>query len=372
MRESSKKINNRPSPTSDNLRFGLIAQKFIKDMPFGVVIFDENLNITDSNSFADKILASFSNIGQALAEGTDPKQYASWEDLLRNALKSEDPITFDNISFSHHQRNLVLRLICIPLHDEKTGNLLGGILLVEDITAKTVMESELALAERLAAVGKLAASVAHELNNPLDGILRYINLALRVAQAEKQEKVIDYLRQSRKGLQRMVQIISELLEFSRNSYSAIQEADINKIVEEAVKSFESQIQDLQIEIIRKYTPDMPNIRSGNLFQVFYNLIKNALDAMSAGGTLQITTGCDPHNLLVEFADTGIGLSQEVREKLFEPFFTTKAPGKGTGLGLAISKDIVERYNGQLLAENRSTGGSVFTVSIPLERTSRGT
>jgi len=371
MRESSKKINNCPNHPSDNLRFGLIAQKFIKNMPFGVIIFDENLNITDSNSFADNILESFSNIGQALSQGTDSKQYPCWVDLLNNTLKSDEPITFDNISFSRNQRNFILRLICIPLHDEKTETLLGGILLVEDITAKTVMESDLASAERLAAVGKLAASVAHELNNPLDGILRYINLALRVAETEKQENVVDYLRQSRKGLQRMVQIISELLEFSRNSYSAFQEADINKIVEEAVKSFESQIQDLSIEIIRRYAPDMPNIRSGNLYQVFYNLIKNAIDAMRGGGTLQITTRCDSHNLFIEFADTGIGLSKEVREKLFEPFFTTKAPGKGTGLGLAISKDIVERYNGQLLADNRSTGGSVFTVSIPLERTSRG-
>ena len=372
MRKSSKKINNHPSRPTDNLHFGLIAQKFISNMPFGVIIFDENLNITDSNSFADNILESFSNIGQALSQGTDPKQYPSWQDLLNNTLKSDEPTTFDNISFSHNQRNLVLRLICIPLHDDQTENLLGGFLLIEDITAKTVMESDLASAERLAAVGKLAASVAHELNNPLDGILRYINLALRVAETQKQENVTDYLRQSRKGLQRMVQIISELLDFSRSTYFAFQEADINKIVEEAVKSLESQIQDHQIEIIRRYSPDIPNIRSGNLCQVFYNLIKNAIDAMSDGGKLQVTTRCDQHNLFIEFADTGIGLSKEVREKLFEPFFTTKAPGKGTGLGLAISKDIVERYNGLLLADNRSTGGSVFTVSIPLERTSRGT
>ena len=229
----------------------------------------------------------------------------------------------------------------------------------------------MASAERLAAVGKLAASVAHELNNPLDGILRYINLALRIAEADQQEKLADYLRQSRKGLQRMVQIISELLEFSRSTYSSFQEADINKIVEEAVKTLESQTQENQIEIIRSYSRDMPNIRSGNLFQVFCNLIKNAIDAMGSGGKLEVTTRCDQYNLFIEFADTGTGLSKEVRDKLFEPFYTTKAPGKGTGLGLAISRDIVERYNGQILADNRPTGGSVFTVFIPLERTSRG-
>jgi signal transduction histidine kinase len=372
MRKSSEKIDRSQGNTSDNLRFGLIAQKFIKEMPFGVIIFDENLNSTDSNSFADNILESFSSIHLALSEGTDSKLYPSWENMLQEALKSDNPTTFDNIPYSHSQRNLLLRLICIPLQEERTNKLLGGILLIEDITAKTAMESDLASAERLAAVGKLAASVAHELNNPLDGIMRYINLALRVAEAEQQDKLADYLRESRKGLQRMVQIISELLEFSRSAYSSFQEADINKIVEEAVKTLEAQLQENQITILRNYAANMPNIRSGNLFQVFCNLIKNAIDAMDQGGTLEVTTRCDSHNLFIEFADTGTGLSKNIRAKLFEPFFTTKAPGKGTGLGLAISRDIVERYNGQLLADNRPTGGSIFTVSIPLERTSRGT
>lgn len=371
MSKSSKNINTSENHASDTLRFGLIAQKFIKEMPFGIVLFDENLNITDGNPFSNNMLESFRRIDQALSQGTDPKQYPSWGNLLMTAIRSSDPTTFDNVSFFLHPRSYVLRLICIPLREDQREKLMGGILLMEDITAKTVMESDLASAERLAAVGKLAASVAHELNNPLDGILRYINLALRVVESEKQGKAADYLRESRKGLLRMVQIIGELLEFSRTTYSAFQEADINKIVEEAVQSLESQCQDRHIEILRSYAADLPNIRSGNLFQVFYNLTKNAMDAMDDGGTLQVTTRCDPHTLLIEFADTGIGLSKQVREKLFEPFFTTKAPGKGTGLGLAISKDIVERYNGQLLADNRSTGGSVFTVRIPLERTSRG-
>ena len=371
MGKSSEKIDSSLSSDTANLRFGLIAQKFIQEMPFGVIIFDEGLNITDSNSFSDNILGPFGSILQALSEGTDTKQYPSWQDLLQEALQSDNPTTFDNVSYTHNQRNWVLRLICISLDEDKSNKHIGGILLIEDITAKTAMESDLASAERLAAVGKLAASVAHELNNPLDGIMRYINLALRVAEAEQQDKLADYLRESRKGLQRMVEIVSELLEFSRSAYSSFQEADVNKIVEEAVKTLETQTQENQIEIIRNYAANMPNIRSGNLFQVFCNLIKNAIDAMGRGGILEVTTRCDPHNLFIEFADTGPGLSKDVLSKLFEPFFTTKAPGKGTGLGLAISRDIVDRYNGQLLADNRPTGGSIFTVSIPLERTSRG-
>jgi len=220
-------------------------------------------------------------------------------------------------------------------------------------------------------VGKLAARVAHELNNPLDGILRYINLALRVLEERGETNASRYLQESRKGLLRMVQIISELLEFSRSTYSAMEEADINKIVEDAAQAMEAAAAANHVEVRRHYSPDMPNIRSGNLFQVFCNIIKNACDAMPDGGTLEITTCCDAHHAIIAFADTGCGLSEEVRKKLFDAFFTTKPTGKGTGLGLAICKDIVERYGGEIHAENRPEGGSIFRVLIPLERTSRG-
>jgi signal transduction histidine kinase len=367
-----KSTGPRKDTPESSLRFGRMGHDLINHIPLGVVAFDTRLKITDSNPAAQNILAPSENIAEALSAGTTQDQNPPWADRLHQALAGDQPCTFDNLSYSQNKRNYILRILCTPLSDEKTGKLIAGILLIEDITAKMAMENDLAAAERLAAVGKLAARVAHELNNPLDGILRYINLSLRLADQDAQGQTIHYLQESRKGLLRMVQIISELLEFSRSTYSAYQEADPNKIVEDAIKSLEAQTYDKKIEVIRRYSDDLPNIRSGNLFQVFCNLIKNAIDAVETEGKLEIKTSCDEYNLIFELFDNGAGLSDEAKEKLFEPFFTTKAPGKGTGLGLAICKDIIERLNGQIHAENQPEGGCLFTVSIPLEHTSHGT
>ncbi|MBN1845309.1 MAG: GHKL domain-containing protein [Sedimentisphaerales bacterium] len=350
----------------DILRFGIIAQKLIENMPLGVMIFDRQLEIADSNPFAANLLAAEGNLAQILAAGSESESAACWAQRIEGAIQSQTIQVFDHISYTRRQRNLVLRLICTPLAMDDGPVVQGGILLIEDMTAQTALAKDLAAAERLAAVGKLAASVAHELNNPLDGILRYINLAIRLTEDGQPQQVARYLRESRKGLQRMVQIVSELLEFSRSSYSAFQEADINKIVEEAVKTLETQAAEQGVQIVRQYAAGLPTLRSGNLFQVFCNLIKNAVDAMSGGGRLEVSTRLVDHTLRIEFADSGPGLAPEVLDKLFEPFFTTKPAGKGTGLGLSICKDIVERYNGQILVENRPTGGSRFAVCIPLE------
>jgi len=354
-----------------SLHFGPMGHYLIENLPLGVVAFDEQLIIVDLNPIAERILAPDSNIAQALSAGSDSPGQPGWEGQLQQALAADKQRTFEKVSYLQNGRSYILQIVCRPLSDQKSGRRLGGLLLIEDITAKTAMQNDLAAAERLAAVGKLAARVAHELNNPLDGILRYINLALRVVEQNQQSQTCHYLQQARRGLLRMVQIISELLEFSRSTYSAFEEADINKILEDAVKAMESQAADNKVEIRRHYDPVMPNIRSGNLFQVFCNLVRNAIDAMENGGVLEITSYRDESHVLIEFADTGCGLSAEVKENLFEAFFTTKAAGKGTGLGLAICKDIVERYGGKIIADNRPGGGSVFTISIPLESTGAG-
>ena len=316
------------------------------------------------------------HLADALGQCDSQQESQEWRGRLSDSLKSGETMTYERVRTGHEGRARILEVSCTPLADD--GNEQGGrgILLLEDVTDEVLMQGDLASAERLAAVGRLAARVAHELNNPLDGILRYVNLAQRVAGQHGLEQIAHYLQQSRVGLQRMIRIISELLEFSRSTYSAVEEADINKIVEEAYLAMESAALEAGAEVLRDYSKDMPNVRSGNLFQVFCNLIKNAVDAMAehcqAGAVRRLTvrTYCDATNAVIDFCDTGPGLSAEVQAKLFEPFFTTKATSKGTGLGLAICKDIVDRYGGQIMAENHSEGGSRFTVNIPLERTSR--
>ena len=219
--------------------------------------------------------------------------------------------------------------------------------------------------ERLAIIGKHAAEVAHELNNPLDGILRYINLTMRSIEQKNIGKSKEYLAQCRQGLMRMIQIVSELLEFSRSNYSVQEEhIKIEQIIEDAVKTMDTKAESSNVRILRNYHPDTPPIKSGNLFAVFCNLIRNAIDAMPDGGQLNISTGLKEDNAVaIEFSDTGKGFAPEDAEAIFEPFYTTK--DKGTGLGLAICRDIVEKYNGRITAENAPEGGSIFTVYLPM-------
>jgi signal transduction histidine kinase len=346
---------------------GPMASTVIQNLPVGVVCFRTDLKIIDSNRFARQMLHEASDIVEALSSGTDPQINGQWAPQLKQSLVSGETCAFNEISYHKNGRKSILQVTCSPLMDSQTRESLGGVLVINDVTMRRGLANDLAEAERLAAVGKLAARVAHELNNPLDGILRYINLTLRVIDSEKPAEASRYLQESRKGLLRMVQIISELLEFSRSTYSAFEEADINKIVEDAAHSMEHQASEAKVELSRHYGTEMPNVRSGNLYQVFLNLIKNAIDAMEGGGRLDITTRREKDAAVMEFADTGMGLSEEVLQKMFEPFFTTKTVGKGTGLGLAICKDIIERYGGQIEAGNRAEGGSVFTVRIPVER-----
>jgi len=210
--------------------------------------------------------------------------------------------------------------------------------------------------------------VAHELNNPMDGILRYINLAIRTMEQDQLDKPKEYLAQCRGGLMRMVQIVSELLEFTRSTYASFERAAVEQIIEDSVKTMEARAEAMNVRIVRDYRGNMPEVRSGNLFQVFSNLTKNALDAMPGGGELRITTRLEGDSTaIVEFRDTGPGFEPADNEAIFQPFFTTKQTGKGTGLGLAICRDIIEGYHGRITAENCPGGGCVFTVCLPVGR-----
>jgi two-component system NtrC family sensor kinase len=230
---------------------------------------------------------------------------------------------------------------------------------------ETASEEDDDVSRRLTSLGKLAARVAHELNNPLDGILRYINLAIRVAGDPSPTRLNSYLSESRSGLMRMIRIIGDLLEFSRSSDSAFEDASVNDLIEQAIKACSAAADANRVIVSADFQSEqMPRLRGSRLYQVFCNLIRNAIDAMPDGGRLSITSGLMADSVIVRVADTGVGLPEPV-EKIFEPFYTTKQPGKGTGLGLAICKEFVEDMGGSVTGANAGAGGAVFTVRIPV-------
>lgn len=219
--------------------------------------------------------------------------------------------------------------------------------------------------EKYATLGKLAAGIVHEINNPLDGVIRYTNLLLCVV--ENNNVANEFLLEVKKGLNRIADITKSLLQFSYQANSASAQAkkyaDIHLLLTESVDALSSRIK-TNIEIEKKYNDTLPKVLDLGLTPVFINLVKNALDAMPAGGRLEISTDIRDSGLEVSFRDTGGGMSFEVRKHIFEPFFTTKAMNSGTGLGLSISKEIMNMYGGRIEVESSPGSGSTFTVIIP--------
>lgn len=351
------------------LQFGPLGESVFSVLPIGVVAFGHDLKVIEANPRAAELITLDQTIDKSLANGTDPEIWQNWTEQLHHCLSKSKMATFESVSYKSPtgDKQKQLRITCTPLDSTKSSVPIGGIVTIEDITDVINVQRQLVNAEKLAAVGKLASKVAHELNNPMDGILRYINLTLRIIEQEKLDKPKEYLGQCKQGLMRMVQIVSDLLEFSRSTYTSFEYVKIEELIEDAIKTMDTKVHASNVKISRNYTTPIPKVRTGNLFQVFCNLIKNALDAMGKSGVLAISTHMTADGTIaVKFQDTGPGFDPENEQLLFEPFFTTKEKDKGTGLGLAICKDIIDRYNGRITAENASAGGSIFTVYLPIE------
>ncbi len=357
----------RPTAKQDAaLARGLFEAAF-ESLPMAILVFDKQLEVILRNQAAKELIPDGADLSRALTQLTVESRYEDWTAELRKVIETGLPRRIDVKARDHHgESETFLHVLIHPLRGPDGGPTIGGLLLADDVTAHIGMERRLAVSERLAAVGKLAARVAHELNNPLDGILRYTNLAIRQSgENPTNSKLAHYLEQVRSGILRMSEITRDLLEFSRNTPGSFEQATINKIVEDAISAMEGRAQDCNITVVCNFhQADMPVVRGSNLFQVFCNLIKNAIEAMPDGGTLTLTTQLINDDVVVIVEDTGIGLPPDANH-IFDPFFTTKPVGQGTGLGLAVSRDLIEKYAGTITAERRQSGGTRMTVRIPI-------
>jgi len=365
---SNETYGSQKADSEGHLGIGLLGKSIVQSLPVGVVTFDSDLRIVEANPEAARLIELAETIDTSLAKGTDgpDTSVADWAGQLKLVVSGGKTRRFERVAYTLDGKTKLLRIACAALKESKTKRVFGGMVIIEDVTEKVHTQKQLADIEKLATVGKLASKVAHELNNPIDGILRYINLTLRIMERENLEKPKEYLSQCRQGLMRMVRIVSELLEFSRRTYTPFEVARIEQIIEDAIKTMCPRVEASNVRILRNYAADIPQVRGGNLFQVFCNLIKNAMEAMPDGGELSILTRLSADDtVVVEFRDTGVGFAPENAEAIFEPFFTTKDKGKGTGLGLAVCKDIVERHGGRITAENPPGGESIFTVYLPV-------
>ncbi len=227
---------------------------------------------------------------------------------------------------------------------------------------------QLMQAEKIASLGRLAAGVAHEINNPLAGILIYAELLERQCQTGTFDR--DYLTEIINQTLRCQQIVTRLLEFSRQSLGQKSHFDVNEVLLRCLDLISHQAIFHNIEVQTGLEQEIPEILGdpGQVQQVFTNLLLNAADAMQGHGKITVTSRFDRRKdeVILQFADTGCGIPPEIRDKIFEPFFTTKAPGKGTGLGLAIVYSIVQRHGGTIEVDSTPGQGTTFTIRLPRE------
>jgi two-component system NtrC family sensor kinase len=229
-------------------------------------------------------------------------------------------------------------------------------------------QSQLVHTDKIASLGRMAAGVAHEINNPLAGILIYAELLQRdlAGDAVHRENIEVIINQT----MRCQQIVHRLLDFSRQSLGDRKLFDANDIIQRCVELISHQAFFHNITVIQHLDPFLPQIVGdpGQLQQVVTNLLLNAADAMNGHG--QITIASRPtlaeDGIVLTFTDTGCGIPSEIRDKIFEPFFTTKPPGKGTGLGLSIVFGVIQRHGGTISADSPPGGGTTFTIRLPLE------
>jgi PAS domain S-box-containing protein len=238
-------------------------------------------------------------------------------------------------------------------------------------TAKK-LEQQVMHSEKLAALGRLAAGVAHEIGNPLTSISTFAQLLREMAQDEFSQNSLDVINTH---IQRITDIVRRMSNFARADSLNIKPTEINDVLNSTLDLMRlDKRMKSSIEIAVTLDPGLPRILidEGQIAQVFINIILNAMDAMPDGGRLAATTyqGRDDQGkeaILAEFADTGTGIPHSELQKIFDPFYTTKEPGKGTGLGLSLSYNIVKRFKGDIKVQSEPGRGTIFTVILPLEK-----
>jgi len=224
------------------------------------------------------------------------------------------------------------------------------------------LKKQIVAQERLVSLGKLAGGIAHDFNNPLDGVMRYNKLCLYRAQND--EVLQEYLMEVQMGLKRMANIVKNLLACARHSPASINKVDINKVIEHALKELYPYLASKNINLVKNFAPNLPEITDWGIERIVINLVKNAIDAIDKSGAVEITTLLEDGYIRLKVSDTGRGISAEHIEKVFEPFFTTKDIDQGCGLGLTVVNEIIKCYNGQIKVKSKLEQGTTFTVKLP--------
>ena len=298
-----------------------------------------------SELFPASFAAALQQARQRVEQGAEPIASA-----YRVALRTRDDV------------DRIVNLSVAPLHADSGTK--PTVVIVDDVTEASEMESQLRQSDRLASVGLLAAGVAHEVNTPLAGISSYVQMMQRkMPESDPRRPILEKIE---KQTFRASSIVNNLLNFSRQQASEMQPVDVNAMVEETLTLAELPLSSRKVRVETSLCESPVYVWGdlGKLQQVLMNLVLNARDAMPDGGDLVIRTIQNNGDVVVEVQDSGSGIPKEQIHKIYDPFFTTKDTGKGTGLGLSVSYGIVQEHRGTITVSSEAGSGTLFRVAFP--------
>ena len=338
---------------------------FYEHLPLGVAMVDRGLRVIQANTTMERLLRGKGElIGQEMTIllGLAPGEQGALKTAFSQVLENHEVQELSNLKGSLGEGRthfLGVRLIPYLLpHDA-----CQGIIMVEDVSELEGLKQRLHLYEHLAIMGKLSLCVAHELNNPLDGVRRYLSMAQR--KKDEPGEVERFLNEAQKGLHKMSMTIRSLLS-SANPLKAPQTTDnLLNLLQDAVKIMMFQATDQRVQVSLHISPELSQVPvDGDIYHVFVNIIKNALQAMPQGGELKVDGSVNSQDIAIRFEDTGSGLTSQELGQIFQPFYSTKDGAQGLGLGLPICRKILERYAGQLVVESQPGRGTKVIILLP--------
>lgn len=364
-------------------------ERALMSVPDPMVIFDADLKIDYVNS-AFKNVAEFKGadpLGKMLEEA-ELKFKVQWDPIIKgltdymkgvdlhegnqegNKYQARDPLDPGNVSKNFQSRSVMHlgeRLFSYKFFDVvvnlKSDRRIGCLL--RELTQERNLKDQLAEAERLAGLGRLAAGIGHELNNPLFGILGYSESILG---QEASDKIHVNAKKIFERAQHMSGVIKKLSGDMGGGENYDEDVNLNEVVEAAINDSLKLVQGDLVQVEKKLG-DLPLIKANfeEMKSIFSNIILNALQAMEGKGTLTVYSERGLENILVRIKDTGPGIPDEYLTKIFEPYFTTKAQGAGNGLGLNLVHRAIEKYGGKIMAEPDISSGASFAVTFPVNK-----
>jgi len=256
------------------------------------------------------------------------------------------------------------------IYDEE-GKEIATVGIFKDLRERLRMERDLQAAreallqsEKLAAMGRLTSQIAHELNNPIYGIMNTLELLKTEIPPESKRRRI--LELSLSETERLSEMLRNMLSFSKPEEEARKKINVNELLEGILLMMEKQMKEANVKVVTRLDPEIPGIMASTnqMRQVILNLFKNAKEAMPRGGSLTVRTEKEDTKVLIRIQDTGIGIPEEIRNRIFEAFFTTKQKVKGVGLGLSVCYGIIKDHGGEIRVDSKEGKGTTFTISLP--------